>query len=288
MMRNPVYSREMKVSSRSIRLPLIIVLFNGILSMVTLLNMYSAVAQVESAAVIQYSSFMDMYEFVTTIEFILLMFIVPAVTAASISGERERQTLELMLTTQMTASQVVIGKLMSALSTLLLLIVSSFPAVAMVFVYGGITWQDILSLLMSTISTVVTYGVLIAVVAGTYFINKFSLSLSSMNINNSVVAYGFGENVVKPSSGNVIYLLLINPAATFYTIINGQMGGSAPTAKMAGYFGMQSTGFVMENWIIISIVIQLSIAALMIWVAIKAVEPVKRRRRQKKAAKKGD
>ena len=283
MMQNPVYSREMKVSSRSIRLPLIIVLFNGILSMVTLLNMYSAVAQVESTAVIQYSSFMDMYEFVTTIEFILLMFIVPAVTAASISGERERQTLELMLTTQMTASQVVIGKLMSALSTLLLLIVSSFPAVAMVFVYGGITWQDILSLLMcyitvaffagslgicfsalfkrSTISTVVTYGVLIAVVAGTYFINKFSLSLSSM---------------------------LINPAATFYTIINGQMGGSAPTAKMAGYFGMQSTGFVMENWIIISIVIQLSIAALMIWVAIKAVEPVKRRRRQKKAAKKGD
>ena len=146
MMRNPVYSREMKVSSRSIRLPLIIVLFNGILSMVTLLNMYSAVAQVESAAVIQYSSFMDMYEFVTTIEFILLMFIVPAVTAASISGERERQTLELMLTTQMTASQVVIGKLMSALSTLLLLIVSSFPAVAMVFVYGGITWTDAVSL----------------------------------------------------------------------------------------------------------------------------------------------
>ena len=152
MMQNPVYSREMKVSSRSIRLPLIIVLFNGILSMVTLLNMYSAVAQVESTAVIQYSSFMDMYEFVTTIEFILLMFIVPAVTAASISGERERQTLELMLTTQMTASQVVIGKLMSALSTLLLLIVSSFPAVAMVFVYGGITWQDILSLLMCYIT----------------------------------------------------------------------------------------------------------------------------------------
>ena len=45
MMQNPVYSREMKVSSRSIRLPLIIVLFNGILSMVTLLNMYSAVTQ---------------------------------------------------------------------------------------------------------------------------------------------------------------------------------------------------------------------------------------------------
>lgn len=139
MIRNPVCSRELKVSSRSFRLPLIILLFNGILSLVTLLNMYSVVEQVKKTAVIQYSSFMDMYRFVTTIEFILLLFIVPAVTAASISGERERQTLDLMLTTQMTAVQVVIGKLMSALGTMLLLIVSSFPAVAMVFVYGGIT-----------------------------------------------------------------------------------------------------------------------------------------------------
>ena len=86
MMRNPVFSREIKVGSRSVRLPLIILLFNGTLSLVTLLNMYSAVAQVKTTAVIQYSSFMNMYEFVTTIEFILLMFIVPAVTAASISG----------------------------------------------------------------------------------------------------------------------------------------------------------------------------------------------------------
>ena len=44
MMRNPVFSREIKVGSRSVRLPLIILLFNGILSLVTLLNMYSAVA----------------------------------------------------------------------------------------------------------------------------------------------------------------------------------------------------------------------------------------------------
>ena len=82
---------------------------------------------------------------IKAIEFILLMFIVPAVTAASISGERERQTLDLMLTTQMTAAQIVTGKLMGALSSLFVLILSSFPAVAMVFVYGGITWWDALS-----------------------------------------------------------------------------------------------------------------------------------------------
>ena len=304
MMRNPVFSREIKVGSRSVRLPLIILLFNGILSLVTLLNMYSAVAQVKTTAVIQYSSFMNMYEFVTTIEFILLMFIVPAVTAASISGERERQSLELMLTTQMTASQVVIGKLMSALCTLLLLIVSSFPSVAMVFVYGGITWTDAVSLILcyitvaffagslgicfsalfkrSTVSTVATYGVLVAVVAGTYFINKFSLSLSAMNINNTAAAYGFGENAVKPTSGGFFYLLLLNPVSTFLAILNGQAGGNTPLSKLKSSFGMTATNFVTENWVIVSILIQLALAALLIYIAVRCVEPVKRRRRSNK------
>ena len=129
MKQNPVYNREMRVSSRSMKLPLIIFLFNGILFLVTLLNMYSVIMQVKASASIQYSSFMELYEFVTSMEFILLMFIVPAVTASAISGERERQTLDLMLTTRMSAGQSVTGKLLSALSTLFLLILSSFPAV---------------------------------------------------------------------------------------------------------------------------------------------------------------
>lgn len=140
MKQNPVYNREMRVSSRSMKLPLIIFLFNGILFLVTLLNMYSVIMQVKASASIQYSSFMELYEFVTSMEFILLMFIVPAVTASAISGERERQTLDLMLTTRMSAGQIVTGKLLSALSTLFLLILSSFPAVA----HGICIWRNYL------------------------------------------------------------------------------------------------------------------------------------------------
>lgn len=303
MIRNPVCSRELKVSSRSFRLPLIILLFNGILSLVTLLNMYSVVEQVKKTAVIQYSSFMDMYRFVTTIEFILLLFIVPAVTAASISGERERQTLDLMLTTQMTAVQVVIGKLMSALGTMLLLIVSSFPAVAMVFVYGGITWGDVFSLLLcylaaaffagslgiccsavfkrSTMSTVITYGIMIAVVAGTYFMNKFCLALSSTRISNTAAVFGT-EAGLKASSGGMFYLLLLNPAATFLAIISRQAEGSKAVAELGGYFGMNVSGFVMDNWVIISIMLQAALACVMIAAAVWCVEPVKGRARQYK------
>ncbi len=309
MKRNPVFDREMKSGARNIRLPVILVLFNGLLFLVTLLNMYSAVEQVRASSSLQYSSFIEIYKLVSSMEFLLLIFIAPAVTAASISGERERQTLDLMLTTQMTASQVVTGKLFSALFVLLLLIFSGFPAIAMVFVYGGITWGDLVAVMMcyltvalfagsiglycsaffkrSTISTVVTYGVLIAVLAGGYFINKFALSLSAMDISETA-AYAFGEQSAVPSSGALFYLFLLNPAITFFAILSGQSGGR-PMTKICSEFGMEYSGFILDHWIIISILIQLAMAAVLIAAAIWAVEPVKYKKcRKNKRKEKGE
>ena len=301
MKRNPVFSREMRVSSRSIRLPLILAVFNGILSVAALLNMYSAVTQVRTSAAIQYTRFMDMYELVATIEFVLLVFLSPAVTAASISGERERQTLDLMLSTQMTASQVVVGKLMGALATQFLLIISGFPLVAMVFVYGGITWGDALELMLcyvaaaffagslgiccsslfkrSTISTVVTYWSMTAVVGGTFFINQFALSMSSMNLQSAAAFYGADYEMTVPSSGGAFYLFLLNPAVTFLGIMDGQAGRNTPMFEICSRFGVAAEGFVIEYWIPISILIQLAVGALLILAAIHWVEPVKKRRK---------
>ena len=303
MKQNPVYKRETRVNSRSLRLPLILTVFNGILCAVALMNMYSVVSQVKATATIQYSSFMEMYEFVATIEFIQLTFIVPAVTASSISGERERQTLELMLTTQMTPAQIVNGKLMSALSTLLLLIISSFPAIMMVFVFGGITPIDVVALLLcytavalfagslgicfssafkrSTLSTVLTYGVLVSIVGGTYFVNRFVLGLSAGRINSYAITYGIGRAQQQPTSGNFVYLLLMNPAATFYAIISGQAGSGSGVDKLCKAFGIVQKGWVMENWVLISIVLQLAVAACLLALAIWFVNPIRRRRKKR-------
>lgn len=303
MKQNPVYKRETRVNSRSLRLPLILTVFNGILCAVALMNMYSVVSQAKATATIQYSSFMEMYEFVATIEFILLTFIVPAVTASSISGERERQTLELMLTTQMTPAQIVNGKLMSALSTLLLLIISSFPAIMMVFVFGGITPIDVVALLLcytavalfagslgicfssafkrSTLSTVLTYGVLVSIVGGTYFVNRFVLGLSAGRINSYAITYGIGRAQQQPTSGNFVYLLLMNPAATFYAIISGQAGSGSGVDKLCKAFGIVQKGWVMENWVLISIVLQLAVAACLLALAIWFVNPIRRRRKKR-------
>ena len=301
MKRNPVYSREMRVSSRSIRLPVILAVFNGILSFAVLLNMYSAVEQVKAAAAIQYSRFMDMYELAATLEFVLVVFLSPAVTASSISGERERQTLDLMLSTQMTAAQVVVGKLLSALTVQLLLIVSGIPLVAMVFVYGGITLADAAELLLcytaaaffagslgiccsslfkrSTISTVAAYWIMTAVVAGTYFINQFALSLSSMSIQNAGALYMAGQEMAVPSSGGAFYLFLLNPAVTFLGLMDGQAGRNTPMFAICSRFGMEADGFIMEHWIPISILIQLALGVLFLLAAVRWVEPIRRKKK---------
>ena len=86
--------------------------------------------QVKASAVSSTAVFMELYEFC------YVHGIYPANVYRSCSDcfSDQRGTgaadLDLMLTTRMSAGQIVTGKLLSALSTLFLLILSSFPAVA--------------------------------------------------------------------------------------------------------------------------------------------------------------
>ena len=160
MKNNPVYKREMLVRSRSFRIPLIIMIFNGILAVVALLNMYQSIAQVKVSGSGRYENFLQLYAFVAALEFMLLMFIMPALTSASISGERERHTLELMFTTKIRPVEIVVGKLMSAFSQLMILVVSSLPILMLTFIYGSISSGDLMILLVSYVVAIAEVDIL--------------------------------------------------------------------------------------------------------------------------------
>lgn len=292
MKMNPVFKRESMVTARSFRLALTLLVFNGALALVALLNMYSTLAQVRLTAEIQYDSFMDLYLFVAVLEFVMLIFIMPAISAGSISGERERQTLDLMLTTQMTPADIVWGKMMASLSTMFLLIVSSFPIIAMVFVYGGVTMMDLLLLMLcfmvaglfvgslglccsalfkkSTLSTVVTYAVMGVVVFGTFGINWFMQYVSGTGIRRYETVSGLTSSMMM-SGGSLQYLMLLNPAGTFFASITELTNHSQMAAKTAAELNA-----IQQNWVIVSIGVQLVMAAGMIWLAIRAIEIRKR------------
>lgn len=299
MRNNPVYKREMAVRARSPRIPVLIMLFNGILAAAALLNMYSSIVQVRISNTIRYESFLQLYSFVATLEFLLLMFIMPALTSASISGERERHTLELMFTTRLRAADIVAGKLMSALSQLLVMAFSSFPVLLLTFVYGSMNLKD-LALLMfcfvtvalfcgslgifasalmrrSTFSNVVTYGTLLAAVAGTYLFNQFLLNVSQMEVNSMVLQAG--EVRPAPSSGWAAYLLLLNPAATFAELLESQVSGGGGQFTVRYFLGAASGNFITEHWVFVSAAIQLALSAVLLRGAVWFLEPVRRKRK---------
>ena len=78
------------------------------------------------------------------LETLQVAFLAPSSTAGAISLEREKQTLELLVVTPITSLAIVIGKLLSALVYVWLLIAASIPLTAVVFVYGGVAPEDVL------------------------------------------------------------------------------------------------------------------------------------------------
>ncbi len=292
MKMNPVYKRECMVSARSFKLALVLLVFNGILALVALLNMYSALAQVRLTAEVQYTGFLDLYLFVAALEFLMLILIMPAVTAGSISGERERQTLDLMLTTCMTPADIVIGKLEAALGTMFLMIVSSLPILAMVFVYGGVTPEDLLLLFCcffvaavftgsigllcsalfrrTTAATVAAYAAAAVVTVGTYGINYLVHYINRSRIGAYLSASDAAA--VSGGSGRLLYLLIVNPIATFAQVIGRFTAGSQIWVEAGNWFGNETEGVFISHWISISMVLQLALTIVLVAGAIKTLE----------------
>lgn len=77
------------------------------------------------------------------LETLQVAFLAPSATAGAISLEREKQTLDLLVVTPITALAIVLGKLLSALVYVWLLIAASIPLTAIVFLYGGVAPDDV-------------------------------------------------------------------------------------------------------------------------------------------------
>ena len=89
---------------------------------------------------------------------LITLILAPASTAGAISLEREKQTLDLLSTTPISSLAIVLGKLLSALSWILLLLLASIPVVALVFTFGGVGPDDIVKAYAVLLATAFAYG----------------------------------------------------------------------------------------------------------------------------------
>jgi ABC-type transport system involved in multi-copper enzyme maturation permease subunit len=171
------------------------------------------------------------FTLLSVFQLLLVCFIAPAFTAGAISLEREKQTLDLLVTTPMRPGGIVVGKLISALAFVFLLILAGIPVSALVLMYGGASIGDILQqqvvLFVSAIgfgavgiffsalvkrtqtATVLTYSTMLLLVIGTFLVFRF-WTLASTGASDNV----FGTVRTAPEG-----LLYLNPAVAMIEIV---------------------------------------------------------------------
>lgn len=89
---------------------------------------------------------------------LMIAVLAPAATAGAISSEREHQTLELLVVTPISSLAIVLGKLLSALAWVFVLILASIPVTALVFVFGGVAPDDVVRGYAVLFATVIGLG----------------------------------------------------------------------------------------------------------------------------------
>jgi ABC-type transport system involved in multi-copper enzyme maturation permease subunit len=178
------------------------------------------------------------------IETLLVVFLAPAFTSGAISLEREKQTLDMLAATPISSLAIVIGKLLSALAYVFLLILASIPLTAIVFVFGGVGPDDVIRayavLIVSAIglgslglfisaamqrtqgATVLTFFMVLFLTLGTMFGVLFWNTMAGVN-STSFFATGAGVGPIKGRAPEAF--LWFNPFAAQYDVICGASDG---------------------------------------------------------------
>lgn len=92
---NPVYGKEIKLKVRSVKFAIIIFLFNLMLGIIAITG-FEVMFNMHLNPYVDYSGAAKVFYILISMEIIAVMFLVPAFTAGSIAGEREKQTLDIL------------------------------------------------------------------------------------------------------------------------------------------------------------------------------------------------
>lgn len=158
---NPIIVKELRSRMRGgrafITLTVTLVLTAGL--MYALLQVMLSVSEY-SYDVVSPRIGQSLFTVLAYLELAIISLITPAVTAGAISGEREKQTYEMLQATPLSPSSILWGKLFSALSYVFLLLFAAVPLASLIFIFGGVSPMDMLKALLVLLALAVAFGVL--------------------------------------------------------------------------------------------------------------------------------
>ena len=278
---NAVYTKELKQSVRNIKFPITVGLYCFTIAVIGLFTLVAISAYgypVYSAYTIK-QDFITFYSVLFGLEFGLVIFVVPAITGGTISGERDHGTLDLLLATTLGPYRIIMGKLISVVSKLLIYVISSLPILALVFTMGGAGLADLLRYMLLILLTslyIGSFGVFMSVI-----FKKTSTAMAVTYVWIMFIALGtifvtLMSTAVRPVDNNALNpVFLLNPIITLFALLDAQIG----LPELIGNYVKfeNSTSFIMENWLMLSISVQFVITVINVLLATHFLNPFRGR-----------
>jgi ABC-2 type transport system permease protein len=201
---NPIIVKEGVSRMRTWRAPVIATLYLGLIGAVGFawLLLGEASGQFSDGRPVAANVGTQAFAAMAFFQLGLVCLFAPALAAGAISGERERQTLDVLLVSRVSAFGIVWGKLVASMAYILLLILTALPLFAAVFLFGGIDFQEFLLSQLVTVSTALCLGAV-----AIFFSALFRRSLAA-----TVTSYAFAFVL---TVGTAIAGIIVSASETF-------------------------------------------------------------------------
>lgn len=298
MQLNPLVKKDIKVQSRSMKISWGLFAYEAIMAVVFLVAMVMIKQQSRWSYDNIYSMIVKLYPVLTITQFLIIGLVVPVRTASTISGEKERQTFDIMMTTSMTEFSIVWGKVLAAIIQSMFYVAAAMPVLAMVFVIGGLSlaylfWFLAIAVLASLFSasigiycsSVCKKSVSAVIMSYILYLGFFILTLAPRWILELSVTNQTG--IVDAAENAAMMFWLFNPAVYLLEFFAWVMGGQSVMSN-----GMRGNGasFFPETavhylWMAGSSVALVLVSFFFLWLAKRRITPISKKVAKKLAAK---
>ncbi len=272
---NPIMVKDLRVSSRSGKLAAAIFAYELVLAVVFLFVV--GIAGSSSLGHVQtYRGMAAMFPVLSAVQLVIIVVILPIMTASSISGEKERQTFDILLTTTMTPRQIIFGKMMSSVIRVMIFFVGSIPMMAVSFILGGMSWGYLFIMLLAAFIFSI-FSASVGMLAST---------IGKKSITCIIIAYVLYFAYHQLTGIPTILIGLLSVASSSYFGISIMMLFN-PVVAVVDMFVLMLQGegiFTYANsalgtggwlWVIGSWVVMLAVSVLFMEIAAFRIDPIK-------------
>jgi len=236
----PIFDKELRVSSRRRRNYVLRFLYVTFFATLATLVWVEAVPR-GSTSVFQVSRMsragQTIILFIVWFQFIASQVISIVILSTAISDEIYNKTLGLLMTTPIGSLQIVLGKLLSRLLQLVLLLGITLPLLAIVRVFGGVPWNFLVCGLAVTLTTALSLGCL------SLFFSIFTRRAHTVIIGSFVTAGAFFILVPLLSLLMFHHVVKDQTIISYVSYVNPYLVLSEATDAM-----MSARGVAFTNW----------------------------------------